>query len=161
MSLSYIWTPSFWMVKALIRCWPFYSSNIRGSHVQDGVDGMLVNLFWVKSKSLDQSEIAGDQTGKTSWDQIIHGLQNQVKGFELNLANKKIFKKWKWLIWNYFSEWKGGVKVLRWNFAVVPVSSNMVFRRLMERRQKSTMRKVLKVIWQLIICGKRSEGEHK
>lgn len=56
---------------------------------------MLVNLFWVKSKSLDQSEIAGDQTGKTSWDQIIHGLQNQVKGFELNLADKKIFKKWK------------------------------------------------------------------
>ena len=53
---------------------------------------MLVILFWVKSKPLDQSEIVGDQTGKTSWDQITHGLQNQVKGFELNLADNKFLK---------------------------------------------------------------------
>lgn len=53
---------------------------------------MLVNLFWVKSKPLDQCEIIGDQTGKMSWDQITHGLQNQIKGFELNLADKKVLK---------------------------------------------------------------------
>lgn len=53
---------------------------------------MLENLVWVKFKPLDQSEIIGDHTGKTSWGQIIHGLQNQVKGFELYLANKSVLQ---------------------------------------------------------------------
>lgn len=44
------------------------------------------------SNSLGYSEITGAHTQKMSQDQIMHGLQNEVKGCRLYLANKRVFK---------------------------------------------------------------------